>query len=338
MSSSPVPFTIISGPEAARQIEGARPDCVEAIRTGYLIHDAGQDALPHSAFLRFAHRPADRVIALPAYVGAGVDRAGIKWISSFPGNTADGLNRASAALLLNDATTGYAFACLEASVISASRTAASAVLGAEALIGGRTARRIGFIGTGLIADHVRLFFRDLDWRVDGYRLFDLNPAHAERFAAALTAGGATDVVVSDSPDKLFADCDVVVLATVAGTPHLHDPALLAHNPVVLHLSLRDLSPEIVLAAQNFTDDVDHAVRERTSLHLTEQRTGNRDFVTGTIGDLLAGRTHRDASRPAIFAPFGLGVLDIVLGDWVYQRAVAAGAGVVIPDFHPVPAV
>lgn len=59
--------------------------------------------------------------------------------------------------------------------------------------------------------------------------------------------------------------------------------------MVLHLSLRDLAPEMILAAQNFTDDVDHAVRERTSLHLTEQRTGNRDFVDGTLADLLRGR-------------------------------------------------
>ncbi|BCJ73665.1 2,3-diaminopropionate biosynthesis protein SbnB [Catellatospora sp. IY07-71] len=334
MSPTAPPFTVLTGPEVARQIDGARPDCMEAVRAAYLIHDAGQDSLPHSAFLRFPHRPADRVIALPAYLGADADLAGLKWISSFPANTGHGLNRASAVLLLNDATNGYAFACLESSLISAARTAASAVLAAQELVGSRTARRIGFVGAGLIASHVRAFFHELHWSVGGYRVFDLVPDSAERFAGQLAARGAGDVAVSDSAEKLFADCDLIVLATVAGVPHLHDPALLAHHPVVLHLSLRDLAPQVVLAADNFTDDVEHAVRERTSLHLTEQQEGHRDFLTGTLGDLLTGRVRRDPGRAAVFSPFGLGILDLAVGRWVYDRAIAAGAGQSFPDFHP----
>lgn len=334
MSPTAPPLTVLTGPEMARQIEGARPAYLEAVRNGYLIHDAAGDSVPHSAFLHFPHRPADRVIALPAYVGADVDLAGIKWISSFPGNIDHGLNRASAVLLLNDATTGYAFACLESSLISATRTAASAVLAAETLVGSRTARRIGFIGAGLIASHVRAFFRDLEWSVGGYRVFDLDRGAAERFTADLVAGGATDVVATDSAEKLFADCDVIVLATVAGSPHLHDPALLAHSPVVLHLSLRDLAPAVILAAENFTDDVDHAVRARTSLHLTEEQEGHRRFVTGTLGDLLTGRVQRTDGRPAVFSPFGLGVLDLAVGKLAYDRAIADGTGLVISDFHP----
>lgn len=42
--------------------------------------------------------------------------------------------------------------------------------------------------------------------------------------------------------KVFAECDLVVLAAVAGTPHLHDPELLANRPVVLHLSEAEAVP------------------------------------------------------------------------------------------------
>jgi hypothetical protein len=45
----------------------------------------------------------------------------------FPENTASGLPRASAVVILDDHTTGCPFACPEASVISATRTAASAL-------------------------------------------------------------------------------------------------------------------------------------------------------------------------------------------------------------------
>ncbi|MFE0461711.1 2,3-diaminopropionate biosynthesis protein SbnB [Kitasatospora sp. NPDC058965] len=335
MSDAPLsfpPLRVLSGADVLKQVDGNRPTLVDVVRRAYLAHDAGDSSNPHSAFLRFPHRPSSRIISLPAYLGGEFEVAGIKWIASFPENPARGIPRASAVLVLNSTETGYPYAVLESSVISATRTAASAVLGAEALVGARRARRVGLVGTGLIAGHVWKFLRDLGWEIDGLRLFDLDRAHAERFAAELAAQGAPATEVVDELAGAFLDCDLVVLTTVAGEPHVHDPALLAHAPVVLHLSLRDLAPELVLAAQNITDDVDHAVRERTSLHLAEQLVGNRDFVHGTIADVLNGTVVRDPSRAAVYAPFGLGVLDLAVGQWVHTQVAETGAGVELPDF------
>jgi ornithine cyclodeaminase len=334
MSSPVLPnLRVLSGADVAAQLEGNRPACLDVVRRAYLAHDAGASVNPQSAFLRFPHQPRSRIISLPAYLGGEFDVAGIKWIASFPDNREHGIPRASAVLVLNDAATGYPFACLESSIISSARTAASAVLAAQTITGGHEARRVGIIGTGLIARQVWKFLRDLDWRIGGFRLFDLDRRAAERFGAALTEQGAPDVAVVDDAAGAFADCDLVLLTTVAGEPHLHDPALLDHAPVVLHLSLRDLSPEMVLAAHNITDDVDHAVRERTSLHLTEQRTGNRDFVHGTLADLLTGRATRPEGTPVIFSPFGLGVLDLAVGKWVHDRVTAEGGGTPVPGFY-----
>lgn len=328
----PPSMRVITGADVAHEVERDRPDCLRVVRDAYLAHDAGDSVNPHSSFLRFPHLPRSRIISLPAYLGGEFDVAGLKWIASFPENTQHGIPRASATLVLNDCRTGFPFVCMESSIVSATRTAASAVLGAESLSGGRRAGRVGLVGTGLIAGHVWKFLRDLDWQLGGCRLFDLNQQSAERFARTLRDDGADDVVVVDRVEDAFADCDLVVLTTVAGEPHVHDPGLLEHGPVVLHLSLRDLAPELILAAQNFTDDIDHAVRERTSLHLTEQRVGDRDFVHGTLGDLLHGRVAREPGRAAIFAPFGLGVLDLAVGKWVYDRVVASGSGREVPDF------
>jgi ornithine cyclodeaminase len=325
-------MTVIGAGDIAAAMDRHRPELVEVVRAAYLVHDAGQSSNPHSSFLRFPHQDRSRIISLPAYLGGEFEVAGNKWIASFPDNTRHGIPRASATLILNDCVTGYPFACMEASIISATRTAASAVLAAQTLLGARRAHRIGVVGTGLIAQHVWRFLRDLDWEIDGFRLFDLDPAASARFGAVVAEHTAAEIVVADTAEDAFTDCDLVVLTTVAGEPHLHDPRLLAHNPVVLHLSLRDLSPEMILAAQNLTDDVDHAVREHTSLHLTEQRTGNRDFVDGTLGDLLRGRLRRHHGRAAIFSPFGLGVLDLAVGQWVHDRVVAAGRGRSEKDF------
>jgi ornithine cyclodeaminase len=102
--------------------------------------------------------------------------------------------------------------------------------------------------------------------------------------------------------------------------------------VVLHLSLRDLAPEILLGSHNVVDDVEHVMKANTSPHLTEQRTGNRDFVTGTLADIMLERRSVDRSRPIIFSPFGMGILDLAVGKWVYDRAVAAGRDQRLSDF------
>jgi len=76
---------------------------------------------------------------------------GIKWISSFPDNVAAGIPRASAVLILNDHDTGYPFACIEASIISATRTAAMAAMAADWFSRGRNAETRRLLRVGLIA-------------------------------------------------------------------------------------------------------------------------------------------------------------------------------------------
>ena len=41
---------------------------------------------------------------------------------------------------------------------------------------------------------------------------------------------------------------------------------------------------------------------------------------------------RNISKPTIFSPFGLGVLDLAVGQWVYTKAVAAGQDLRLTDF------
>src|SRR5207249_3837080 len=162
---------------------------------------------------------------LPAFIELPeAEVAGIKWISSFPGNVAHEIPRASAVLILNDYTTGYPIALLEAASISAARTAASAAVAARA-----------------IARHV--------------------PADGQ---------------------------------------------------VALNISLRDFQPSAILGAENYFDDVEHCMKADTSPHLCEQATGGRDFVTGTIADILKGRNLPTGRRGVVFSPFGLGVLDLAV--------------------------
>src|SRR5207244_7346631 len=111
---------------------------------------------------------------------------------------------------------------------------------------------------------------------------------------------------------------------VASGPHLADAALFEHNPVALHISLRDLAPEILLRSQNVVDDVEHVMKSNTSPHLTEQQTGNRSFVTGTLAEIMLGHRSVNRSRPIIFSPFGMGILDVEIGKRVLDQGIVDG--------------
>jgi ornithine cyclodeaminase len=237
-------------------------------------------------------------------------------------------------LVLNDATTGYPFAIIEASIISAARTAGSAVLAAEWLNQGeRRTHTLGIVGTGLIARYVYDFLLATGWAIEHVRLFDTAEGQADAFRARVVRADAHhSTATSGDVASLLRASSLIVLTTTAGTPHILDPALLAHRPVVLHLSLRDLSPDILLAAHNVVDDVEHVMKANTSAHLTEQAVGHRRFVAGTLADLIRGRCAIDRTRPAIFSPFGLGVLDVAVGRWIHEQASAAGLDLRLTDF------
>ncbi|PYQ05333.1 MAG: 2,3-diaminopropionate biosynthesis protein SbnB [Acidobacteria bacterium] len=327
-------LSIINGKTVFDVIRAHRGDCIDIVRDAYLAHAQGQSVNPDSYFLRFPDKPDCRIIALPAYLGDGFHVAGLKWIASYPGNVQRGFPRASAVLVLNSYDTGYPFAILESSIISAARTAASAVLAAYWLNGrSRRARSLGIVGTGFIARYVYDFLVDTGWAIEEVRLYDTSPPESEKFGrtACRLEHHRTITVVPDVTHLVTAS-DLILFTTVASAPHIADARLFEHNPLVLHISLRDLAPEILLRSQNVVDDVEHVMKANTSPHLAEQQTGNRNFVTGTLAEVMRGRRSVNRSRPIIFSPFGMGILDVAVGKWVYDQAVAAGRDQRLSDF------
>jgi ornithine cyclodeaminase/alanine dehydrogenase-like protein (mu-crystallin family) len=88
-------------------------------------------------------------------------------------------------------------------------------------------------------------------------------------------------------------------------------------------------------ADNVVDDVEHVCSNRTSLELTAQQQGDRDFIRATIGSILCGKQPpRAGDRPVIFSPFGLGILDLALAHLAYRLADEQSAGTIIGDFLP----
>jgi ornithine cyclodeaminase len=330
---------ILTGTEVLSVLSGRERDVIETVRVAYEVHNEGASSLPPSTFLRFPDDQMNRIIALPAFLGGEFGSAGIKWVSSFPANTEKGLDRASAVIILNSTNTGRPHVVLEGSIISAKRTAASAALAARALHQDSLLSSVAVVGCGLINFEIQRFLLSIFPSIKTLYVYDVNPERAVQFKQTCeeTFKKVTAEVVTDLP-TLFQTSSLVSIATTALQPYISDLSGLAPGSTILHVSLRDLVPEVILSCDNVVDDVDHVCRAQTSVHLAEQQVGSREFIRCTIGDVTRGKApaRGDGKGITVFSPFGLGVLDIAVAEFVYKNAAKVGAGTRIESFLPPP--
>lgn len=328
---------ILKGPDVQALLAGRETEIIQAARSAYETHARGDSSLPHSTFLRFPENQRDRIIALPAYLGGEWEVAGVKWVSSFPGNLERGIERASALVVLNSPETGRPEAILEGSIISAKRTAASAALAAQWLHAGAKVNPVGMVGCGLINFEIARFLLAALPGTYHFVLHDLDLARAEQFKARLQQTfGEVEVEIAKDVKTILRRSSLISLATTATTPHISDISDASPGSTILHVSLRDLAPQIILSCDNVVDDVDHVCRAQTSVHLAEQLAGGRDFIRCSLADILMGNAaaRRDAGSVSVFSPFGLGVLDLAVSKIVRDLALEQGRGTVISSFLP----
>ncbi len=326
---------VLCGPDIQALLEGRKRAVVEAVRNAYIEHQAGNSCLPHSVFVRFPGRVKERIIALPAYLGGEGEVAGIKWISSFPGNLERGISRASAIMAINSLETGRPEVILEGSLISAARTAASAALAADVLHQGAVIETLGVVGCGLINREIVRYILSLDRNVGRVLVYDIDARRAERFARLLAQSIENVPIESCAAlNTLMANADVISFATTAVEPTVSDLSACSSATTILHISLRDLTADVVLATDNVVDDIDHAVRAQTSLHLAEQKVGHREFVRCTLAEVLNGSqpARRDDKSIVVFSPFGLGILDLALARLIIDTARTLDQGTRVERF------
>lgn len=327
---------VLSHADMAQLLQNQEKQVIALVREAYIAQSNAETSLPFSTFLRFPDQPRDRIIGLPAYIGGKQPVAGIKWVASFPENLDKGLERASAVLILNHSDTGRAYCVMEASLVNISRTAASAALAAMLLSRGNQSE-LSLIGCGPINMAICRYILLSLPSVQELTIFDTDNDRAELFKDQISKKIGKKLAirsVKTLSDALRDKC-LISIATSALTPTITERDMLRDDALLLHVSLRDIDPEIIYNSYNVVDDLEHVNREKTSIHLASKQYGNTDFVHGTIGDIAQSPTDlRDIKQPIIFSPFGLGVLDLKLAQYIYTQAAQKGIGQTIPEFLP----
>ena len=205
---------------------------VEAVRDAFVAYAKGEWSMPPKVYV--PAYPEGDFRAMPA-LGAG--HASLKWVTSFPGNPAQGLPTVMGLVLLSDASNGSLLAALDAGAVTALRTGAAAVLAAETL-GRADASTAAVVGAGVngIAAAKTFLARDRD-----VALFDVDEERARRAADELGASVASreealaaDLLVTVTPGH------EVLLAEGSLQPGQHVSLMGADGPGKAEISVGEL--------------------------------------------------------------------------------------------------
>jgi ornithine cyclodeaminase/alanine dehydrogenase-like protein (mu-crystallin family) len=285
---------------------------IAATRDAFLRHHRGEWTMPSKVYLE--NYPAGDFRAMPALGG---DLAMVKWITSFPGNPANGLPTVSGVLVLSDAHTGVPLAILDARAVTALRTGAVAAVAAQALAA-PDAQTVGIVGCGL---HGTWTARCM--AAAGYGpgiCSDPDAAAAERLAAELGWRAAGDPF----------SCDVVCCVTPGHAVVLTEDRIRAG----VHLNMlgadgpgkAEASIEAVRACRLFCDEWAQASHGGELTGAVAAGVITRDDVTD-LGAVLAGDAPgRTDQAPTLFDSTGLAIQDLALASAVFESARKAGLG------------
>jgi alanine dehydrogenase len=286
----------------ARHVEAAvSPErAVEAVRDAFVAYARGEWSMPPKVYV--PAYPAGDFRAMPA-LGAG--HALLKWVTSYPGNPAQGLPTVMGVVLLSDASNGVLRAVLDAGAVTALRTGAAAVLAAETL-GRSDAKTAAVVGAGVNGVAAARTFLARGREV---ALYDVDRARAEHAAENLGAQ------VTDRDEALAADLLVtmtpgheVLLPAGSLRPGQHVSLMGADGPGKAEIAVEEL-----VRTRVFCDDWEQASHNGELVHAVEAGAINREQVT-ELGAMLAGDSPGRARDDEItaFDSTGLAIQDLAV--------------------------
>ncbi len=298
---------VFSGADVERAV--SPHEAYDAVQEAFIAHANGTWTMHPKLYV--TNYPAGDFRAMPA-LGGG--HALLKWVTSFPGNPAQGLPTVSGLVLLSDAETGLLLALLDASAVTALRTAAAAVIAAESLC--RTgAETTAVIGCGVNGAETVRMFRALGSEVS---VWDIDPARAAVVADRL---GAT---VARSREDALA-CDIVVTVTPGQELLFPEGSLRDGQHVSMMGADGPGKAEVAVAelarADLYCDDWEQASHGGELAAGVEAGVVTRDRVTD-IGRVLTGEAEgrRNARDITLFDSTGLAIQDLAIARLAASKA------------------
>lgn len=268
---------------------------------------------------------------MPAFRAGDRGAFGMKAICVFPENPAQGKDAHQGAVMLFSRETGEMLALMNASAITAIRTAAVSAV-ATRLLAREDAEQLAIIGAGVQA-RTHLTALAAVRPIKHARVACRNFEHAEELAREVQPQFSFPVEPVRTNEEAVRDADLIVTATSSFEPVInrdwispgaHVNAIGTHSP-----NSREIDSATMATARIFTDRRESALNEAGD-YLLAAKEGlvSPESIIGEIGELLIGtKTGRtSATEITLFKSLGLAIEDVACADYLYRKAQGQNAG------------
>jgi 2,3-diaminopropionate biosynthesis protein SbnB len=312
---------------------------VEAITNVLEHHAKGEFVQPLKPYLRVedgVNHIADRIIAMPSYIGGEFNVSGMKWIGSKHDNPERGLERASGLIILNDPETNYPIAVLEAGWISGMRTAAVTAVAAKYLAKGHF-ETISCMGCGWIAKLQIKTMLEQFKDIAAVHLYDIHQEQMYRLRDELKVQfPAVQFNAETSAEHAVRQGEVVITCTVTDRPYIPYEWLQA-GVFLCNVSIMDVHKEVFLYADKVVvDDWEQSNREKKVINqLVQDGKFSRKQLYAELGEIVIGakKGRENDEEKIILNPMGMAIEDIACAYELYKKATHQQKGSSLHLYH-----
>lgn len=305
------------------------PQCIEVMAEALRTLAEGKAILPLRQVVVLPGKEA-ALASMPAY-SRTLDAIGVKVITVFPGNRGTQYDSHQGAVLLFEAEHGSLRAIVDASEVTAIRTAAVSAV-ATRLLAREDAGDLAILGCGVQArTHLEAMLQVR--KIRRIRVWSRTPEHARAFAARESKRHAVEIEPTSSARGAVRGADIICTTTSSREPVLKGDWVSpgAHiNAVGASLpTARELDTALVKRSRLFVDRRESALKEAGDFLIprSEGAIGD-DHIQGEIGEILTGKIagRKSAKEITLFKSLGLAVEDLASVEHIYRRALEHKAG------------
>ena len=319
-----------------REVEALLPmdECVEIMREALSTLARGDAVLPLRSMMKLPDG-SGLLGLMPAYLGSP-KIMGLKVVSVIPGNHGTEYDSHQGAVMIFEVEHGCALAVIDATSITAIRTAGVSGVATRALAR-EDAGDLAILGSGTQA-HSHLDAMAAVCSLRRVRVWSPDRVHLDAFAERGRARHRLEIEISPSARAAVEGADLICTTTAARTPVLEGawlaPGVHINAVGACFKDTRELDTAAVKGGRLFVDRRESAMNESGDFLIPKAEGAIGDgHIVGELGEVLIGTVSGRRSREerTIFKSLGIAIEDLAAAHHIWRKAETLDRGVAI-DF------
>ncbi len=296
------------------------------IEKSFMTHGSGQYESPPKPGI---HPREDAFIhAMPAYL-PGIPAAGMKWISSFSNNSRHQIPTVMGLMILNDVNTGQPVAVMDASWLTAMRTAAASAVAVK-FLARKNAQVVGIVGAGAQGYTHGLAMMEVLPDIKTLHLYDVNEKILSECVGALQKQASFDVVTAESAESAIRQSDVIITATSKLTRPIFKHEWISPGALLLPVHTRgwetDTPHKMDKLVVDFWEQFKNAQEHEGGYY------GSLPPLHAELGEIVIGKKpgRENDDERIMNHNYGMAIHDVAMAQAIFKCAREKGLGTTLP--------